>query len=266
MPIAQVGSSQVSFQRSGSGEPLLMIMGMSGTARHWGDPFCEALGDFELIAFDHRGVGDSTPLNGPITVAEMASDAAGLLEALEIESAHVLGVSMGGMIAQELALAHPAKIRTLTLGCTYCGGEGSALASPEVIQRLAEAAMSGDRERALQAGWEINMSAAMAGDAAAKERFLEVGRANAVAVAVVMEQMQACAAHDTNTRLEGLQAPTLVIHGTDDQLLPVQNGRLIASLVPGAELEILEGVGHMFWWECPERAAALIGAHAGVPV
>ena len=105
MPIAQVGASEISYERIGAGEPLLLIMGMSGTARHWGEPFLDALRkDFDVIVFDHRGVGDSTPLDGGITIPEMADDAAGLLEALGIESAHVAGISMGGMIAQELAL------------------------------------------------------------------------------------------------------------------------------------------------------------------
>src|SRR5690349_12678832 len=104
MAIARVGDVELSYERAGTGEPLLLIMGMSGTARHWGDPFLDALRkDFDVIAFDHRGVGESTQLEGAITIADMAEEAAGLLGALGIESAHVVGVSMGGMIAQELA-------------------------------------------------------------------------------------------------------------------------------------------------------------------
>jgi len=79
---------------------------------------------------------------------------------------------------------------------------------------------------------------------------------------VVMSQMQACMAHNTNARLEQLPTPTLVIHGTADRLLPVANGRLIASRIPGARLELLEGIGHMFWWEQPERSAELVRSHA----
>ena len=171
---------------------------------------------------------------------------------------------MGGMIAQELALAHPDLVRTLTLGCTYCGGAGSSLGSPEVLQRLTEAMMSGDRERALRAGWEANVSPAYAADEAAWSYFLELAGRRAVAVPVVFAQMQACMAHDTHDRLPGLAAPTLVIHGTEDQMLPVANGRLIAELVPGSELEILDGVGHLFFWEQAERSAALIAAHTAV--
>src|SRR5258708_22998082 len=98
-----VGDIQLDCERSGSGPPLLAIMGMSGTALHWGEPFLEELRrDFEVIAYDHRGVGASTALDGGVTIAEMAEDAAGLLAALELDSADVLGISMGGMVAQEL--------------------------------------------------------------------------------------------------------------------------------------------------------------------
>jgi 3-oxoadipate enol-lactonase len=259
MPTISVGEVELDYQRSGSGPPLLAIMGMSGTYLHWGEPFLAQLREsFEVIAYDHRGVGASSRLAGEITTAQMAEDAQGLLEALEIDSAHVLGISMGGMIAQELALAHPGSIRTLTLGCTYCGGEGSALSAPEVLQRLFESMSSGDRERAIRTGWETNVSAAKAADQDAYAAFRGIARERAVAVPVVMAQAQAIFGHDTSARLPSLTVPTLVIHGTEDQMLPVQNGRLIASLIPGAQLEILEGVGHLFFWERPERSAELI--------
>jgi len=266
MGLARVGDIELSYQRSGSGPPLLLIMGMSGTALHWGEPFLEPLRrDFEVIVYDHRGVGSSSRLEGPLTIRQMADDAAGLLAALAIDSAHVMGISMGGMIAQELVLHDAERVRTLTLGCTYCGGEGSAVATPEAMQRLTEAMMSGDRMRALRAGWEINIGAGMVDDADAYARFLAIAEQYAVAVPVVMAQLQACTAHDTSARLPELDVPTLVIHGTADQLLPVQNGRMIASLIPGAELEIMDGVGHLFFWERPERSAELARAHAGVP-
>jgi 3-oxoadipate enol-lactonase len=260
-----VGDIELDYERSGAGPPLLLIMGMSGTSLHWGEPFLSLLrSDFDVIAYDHRGVGASTPLDGPVTIRQMADDAAGLLGALEVDSAHVLGISMGGMVAQELALGHAERVRTLTLGCTYCGGEGSALASEIVMRKLAAAMASGDRERALRAGWEMNVSSAMAADDRAYARFREIGMQRAVAVPVIMEQLQACAAHDANARLAQLAMPTLVVHGTEDQLLPVQNGRLIASRIPAARLEIFDDVGHLFFWERPERSAELVREHAAV--
>ena len=267
MTLVSVGDHQLDYERSGAGPPLLLIMGMSGTALHWGEPFLSQLrGDFELIVYDHRGVGSSSRLDGPVTIAQMADDAAGLLTALEIESAHVLGISMGGMVAQELALAHPEMVRTLTLGCTYCGGEGSSLTEPEVLQGLAEAMLSGDRVRAVRAAFEANVSPAGAEGEELFERLLAVTEERAVAVEVVMAHMQACAAHDTSSRLGELTTPTLVVHGTEDRMLPVANGRLIASHIAGSRLEILDGVGHLFFWEQPERAADLLRAHAALAV
>ncbi|MFI4991790.1 MAG: alpha/beta fold hydrolase [Solirubrobacterales bacterium] len=269
MTVVSVGEIELDYERSSNagGPPLLLIMGMSGTALHWGEPFLGLLrADFDVIAYDHRGVGASTPLDGPVTIRRMADDAAGLLAALGLDSAHVMGISMGGMIAQELALGHRDTVRTLTLGCTYCGGEGSALAPETVMVKLGKAMASGDRELALRAGWEINVSAAMAADDEAYATFREIGNRRAVAVEVIMQQLQACAAHNTYERLPELaELPTLVIHGTDDELLPVQNGKLIASRIPGSQLEIFDGVGHLFFWERPERSAELVRAHAAVP-
>ena len=267
MTLIDAGEVQLDYERSGDGEPLLLIMGMSGTALHWGEPFLDGLrGDFDTIAYDHRGVGASTPLEGPVTIRQMADDAAALLRALGLDSAHVIGISMGGMIAQELALNHRELVRTLTLGCTYCGGPGSALAPESTIQKLQAGIASGDRETAIRAGWEINVSPAMAADDDAYARFREIGMTRAVAVPVIMQQLQACAAHDTYERLPQLaELPTLVVHGTVDALLPVQNGELIHSRVPGSQLEIFDGVGHLFFWERPERSAELVREHAAVP-
>jgi pimeloyl-ACP methyl ester carboxylesterase len=267
MTLIGAGDVQLDYERSGDGEPLLLIMGMSGTALHWGEPFLSELRrEFDAIAYDHRGVGASSPLGGSVTIRQMADDAAALLRALELDSAHVLGISMGGMIAQELALNHRELVRTLTLGCTYCGGPGSALAPPSTVQKLQAGIASGDRETAIRAGWEINVSPAMAADDDAYARFRQIGMTRAVSVPVIMAQLQACAAHDTHERLPELsELPTLVVHGTVDELLPVQNGRLIHSRIDGSRLEIFDGVGHLFFWERPERSAELVREHAAVP-
>jgi 3-oxoadipate enol-lactonase len=266
MPLTRVGEIELSYERAGSGPPLLMIMGMSGTFDHWNAEFLADLRqDFETIVYDHRGVGTSTRLEGPVTIAQLAQDAAGLLAALQLDSAHVLGISMGGMVAQELALAHPERIRTLALGCTYCGGEGSALTSEDVMRKLAEGMSSGDRERAIRSAWEVNVSPELAAnDDYAYARFLEIGRRRAVPLEVILEQMRAITSHDTSVRLHEIKLPTLVVHGTLDEMLPVQNGRMIAGLIPDSRLEIMEGIGHMFFWELPERSAELVREHAAV--
>lgn len=263
MPLAKAGQIELSYDRAGDGPPLLLIMGMSGTKHHWGPRVLDELRrDFETIVYDHRDAGDSTRTGAPFTIAELAQDAAALLAALEIDSAHVMGISMGGMVAQELALAHPGRVRALTLGCTYCGGPGSSLASEQTIGRLAAAMSSGDRKLAIRTAWEVNVSPAFAADEAEWERFFATGMKYGLPVAVIVEQMKAIAGHDTSARLGELRAPTLVVHGTADQLIPAQNGRLIAGLAPDARLEILDGVGHMFFLEQAERTAELVREHA----
>jgi 3-oxoadipate enol-lactonase len=263
--LVKVGEIELDYERGGSGPPLLLIMGLSGTALHWGEPFLEALRqDFDVIAYDHRGVGASSRLTGPITIDELAKDAAGLLAGLKIDSAHVLGISMGGMIAQELVLAHPERIRSLTLGCTSHGGNGSLRPGPEVTRTLAAGMMSGERERAIRASWEVNVSARFAADSQAWARFLQIGLRRAVAVQVIMEQMRAILGHDTAARLNQITLPTLVVHGTLDQMIPERNGEMIAELIPGARLEIRDGVGHLFFWEEPEHSAELVRSHARV--
>jgi 3-oxoadipate enol-lactonase len=263
MPSIGVGEVELHYERTGGGEPLLLIQGMSGTHVAWGEPFRGPLEEsFDVIAFDNRGIGLSAPIDGPFTIAEMAADTAGLLEALEIESVHVVGISMGGMIAQELALAYPERLRSLTLGCTYCGGPGSGLMPEENARKLMGGLASGDREQAIRAGYEVNLSPTFRSDESCYAAFHEMATRVPAAKQTIELQVQAIFGHNTSGRLDGISAPTLIVHGTDDGVLPFPNGELIASLMPGARFEPLEDVGHMFWWERPERSAALISEHA----
>lgn len=242
---------------------MLLIPGMSATRLSWGRPFLSLLEQsFECIVVDNRGIGLSGRISEPFTTAELAVDAAGLLDALGIESAHVFGFSMGGMVAQELALAHPERLRSLTLGCTYCGGPESQTMLPANAQRLAEALSSGDRERVYRTMWELNLSPDFRADESRYPAFLEMASGLPAPLPTIMLQVQAIMAHDTSTRLPGLEMPTLVVHGTEDQVLGVANGRQVASLLPQARLEIFEDVGHLFWWEQPQRSAELIREYA----
>lgn len=248
--------------RRGSGEPLLLIQGMSGHSLHWGPDFIGALEpDFDTIAVDHRGTGLSPRAEGPFTIADLADDAVATLDELGLDAVHLLGISMGGMVAQELVLRHPGRVRTLVLGCTYAGGPEGRLTDPQVWATLAHAMRSGDRERAFRASWEANVSAEFAAREERFAAFREIAARRPVAVGVIMLQLQAIAQHDTSARLGEIAAPTLVVHGTADRMLDVANGEAIARAIPGARLEALDGVGHMFWLEQPERSAALVREH-----
>jgi pimeloyl-ACP methyl ester carboxylesterase len=265
MPSIDAGGTELHYARTGSGEPMLLIQGMSATHLTWGSPFTSALErHFDCTVFDNRGMGRSGRAEMPFTIVDLANDTLALLDALEIERAHVVGISMGGMIAQELALAHPERVRTLTLGATYCGGPEGSLMAPEDVQQLGEAFASGDPEQVRRAMWEINLSPTFREDDGRYAAFLEMAEALPAPAAVVMQQMRACAAHDTSARLGQLEPPTMVIHGTADRLLRASNGLQIAALL-SIEPTLLEDAGHMFWWEQPERSAELIRDHALAP-
>ena len=200
----------------------------------------------------------------PFTTADLAADTVALLDALDIERAHVVGISMGGMIAQELALAHPERIRSLTLGATYCGGPEGTLMAEADLRMLGTAMASGNREQVLRAMWEINLSPGFRAEESRYTAFQEMAVALQAPKEVIVQQMRACAAHDTSTRLAAIEVPTQVIHGTADRLLGVDNGIQIAALL-SVEPQLLENTGHMFWWEQPERSAALVREHALTP-
>jgi pimeloyl-ACP methyl ester carboxylesterase len=261
MPIARTPHVELFYERRGAGAPLLLIMGMSGTHLLWGGAFLEALtagGAVETIAYDHRGVGASTRLNGALSTAGLAEDALALLDALALQSVHVMGISMGGMIAQELALRAPERVRSLTLGCTSCGGPGSSLADDDVGAQLARGLQSGDRELAIRSTWEVNVSPALAADERAYAAFRALVLERPVSFRVILAQLRAVHEHDTSARIGALQMPAQIIHGAADRMIPVPNASLLAQRVPGARLVVLDDVGHLFWWERPERSAELV--------
>lgn len=245
----------------GSGEPLLLIQGMSGHGGMWGEAFVNDLArDFEVATYDHRGIGASSRTEASFSIGDLADDAAALLDALGWESAHVLGISMGGMIAQELCLRAPDRVRSVVLGCTTAGGPG-AFGGPGP-GRILEAMGTRDAEVVTRVAFEVNVSADFAQRPGELERFAQTSLARRVPVPVVQLQSMACVAHDTSDRLGSLTVPTVVVHGDEDQMIVPAEGERLASLVPGAELEMWPGVGHLFWWERPVESAELLRRHA----
>ncbi len=260
MPVA---GSELHVERRGDGAALLLIQGMGANSTHWGEPFLRELErDFDVIAYDHRGTGLSGPGEGDVTTAALAADALALLDALELQRAHVLGFSMGGMVAQELALSAPQRVRSLVLAGTSPGGTQSKPTSDDIVRTLTFAALSRDHERMLRTGFSFIVSEPYAAVAENYARFAAVARENPASIQILLAQQSATVEHDAYGRLRSLKVPTLVIHGTEDQMLSAINGDLIASIVPGARFEALDGVGHLIYWEQPERTAQLVREHA----
>jgi pimeloyl-ACP methyl ester carboxylesterase len=168
---------------------------------------------------------------------------------------------MGGMVAQELVLAHPERVRTLMLGCSFPGGSEAKMTDQEIVGMIAEAVLSGDGERAAQVGYEVMIAPEYAADPANYETYAKVAAQYPAPIPTLMGQLSAILAHDTSERLSEIAVPTLVVHGTADRLLESVNGELLARLIPDARLELIDGAGHMFFWEQPERAARLVREH-----
>lgn len=254
----------LSYVRRGAGEPLLLIMGMAGHHQMWREDFLRLLEPhFDVVAYDHRGIGESDRADGPFSVADLANDAAELIGTLGWSSAHVFGISLGGMVAQELVLRHPDLVRTLTLGCTWAGGDTGIM--PETSRRIVESIATRDPDIAISTGYEANLSPLYRADPAHLDEYRAISLAVRVPVPVVLLQWQAALALDTTGRLPSVRVPTLVVHGCLDAGIPVENGRIIAGLIPNARLEPVEDAGHLFWWEDPDRTAALLLEHSKAP-
>jgi len=215
--------------------------------------------DYDLVVYNHRGIGTSSRAEEGFSIADLADDAAGVIEAVGWSDAHVFGISLGGMIGQELVLRHPERVRTVTLGCTWAGGSDGVIGA--VSGELVAAIGARDVERVLRSGFEANLSARYRADPAAFEVYRERVLAERVPAPVVAMQFQAAMALDTAARLPGVRTPTLVLHGTADEGIPWVNGQRIAALVPGARLELFDGAGHLFWWEEQELTVAVLRAH-----
>lgn len=259
MPSATVNGHELYFTRFGEGPPLLMIQGLGGHSAHWDEPFPAALAErVEVIAFDHIGTGRSGPLQGELSIPGMARDAAGVLAELGVERAHVLGLSMGGMIAEALALEQPEVIERLVLMSTSPSAPRGVQTPPETIEALMGAWTSGDPERAIRVGLEINVSPAYAANPGVLEAWRRAAADHPVGLPVLGAQLEAIRGHDPLDDLAGLAVPTLVVHGTEDRFLPAGNADLLAKAIPGARLELIEGAGHLAFLEQPEPVARLV--------
>ena len=242
---------KLAWERQGSGAPLLLIHGL-GYARWGWEPVLPGLAErFDVIMFDNRGIGESDAPPGPYTVVEMAADAVQVLDEAGVERAHVVGTSLGGMIAQELALSYPERVDRLVLAGTTPGGP-RAYPMPQVtVDLIAESATLEPAvalrrfvENALASGTVERRPEIV-------ERILEHRLATAQDPAAWGAQAAAAVAFDAYDRLGGLIAPTLVQSGTEDVVIDPRNSFLLGDLLPNAEAAHFPGCGHLFFWEKP---------------
>ncbi|HWT24885.1 MAG TPA: alpha/beta fold hydrolase [Solirubrobacteraceae bacterium] len=256
MPRCAVNGARLHYERHGRGEPVLLVTGFAISGAVF-EPVLGAYTDrFECILYDHRGTGRSGGPARPTSIPQLAADAAGLLAALGVESAHVHGVSMGGMVAQELALRFPHRVRGLVLGATTPGGPRAARPAAGELAALLAAAVDGRRGEWL-AGALFSEAFRHEHPQRVRELLAYFGR-HPPSRAAVLAQWWATVYHDTTSRLGQIRAPTLVVHGDADTLTPVANARMLAARIPGAELALVPGAGHAYALEQPEVTHRLV--------
>ena len=240
---------RIAWESRGDGPPLLLIHGL-GYARWGWEPVADRLAErFRVLLFDNRGIGESEVPPGPYTAAAMAEDALQVLDEAGVERAHVVGTSLGGMVAQELALAHPARVDRLVLACTTPGGAGAFPLPQRTLALIAEAP-----SLAPEVALRRFVENALADDSpeVLVDRIYAHRLASPPDPAGWQAQAAAGASFDALDRIGDIGAPTLILHGTDDGVVDSRNAALLAERIPDARVRLFEGRGHLFFWEDPD--------------
>jgi 3-oxoadipate enol-lactonase len=250
MSFVENQGAKIYWDEQGSGEPMLLIMGLGYPSYMWHRSRPALAQCYRTIALDNRGVGQSDAPAGVYSIALMSSDAAAVMDAAGVESAHVFGVSMGGMIAQEFALQYPKRVRSLILGCTTPGGPHAIQAESAVRQILMRQGMT--PEEAKEAFIPFIYDAAtprerIDEDMAIRMKWYPTPQGYA-------GQLQAILSWEAHSRIAQITAPTLVIHGETDRLIPPANALLIIERIPGAKLVSIPHAGHIFETDQPGAA------------
>jgi pimeloyl-ACP methyl ester carboxylesterase len=252
---AEASGVRIAWERRGAGEPLLLIHGL-GYARWGWEPVVDGLAQSnEVVLFDNRGIGESDAPAGPYSVRLMAEDAVAVLDAAGLDRAHVLGTSLGGMVALQVALDWPERVDRLVLACTTPGGSNAAPMPMRTVQLMQEAPTL-PLDVALRRFVENALGPDH--DATLVERIMEHRRATAQPPAAWAAQAAAGAMFDAWDRVGEIRAPTLVLTGDEDAVVDPRNSQVLAERIPDARLEVFPGTGHLFFWDEPERFVRLV--------
>jgi 3-oxoadipate enol-lactonase len=252
MPVDHVNGVELYWEHRGSGPRLLFCNG-SGTTLQAVGPLLDLIAArFDLLAWDYRGLGRSGPVTGPYAMADLAADAAGLLQIVGWDMCRVLGVSFGGMVAQEFAVTHPERVERLALACTSAGGHGGSSYPLHKLQELPPRERAAAQLKLADSRWDERWLEAHPADRALAEALaaLDRNQQDPAAAAARGAQLEARAGHDVWDRLGAITCPALVGYGNYDMIAPAQNSTAIASRIRGAELRGYEG-GHLFLFQDP---------------
>jgi pimeloyl-ACP methyl ester carboxylesterase len=248
----------VRFETSGEGPAVLLIMGLGLPGAAWWRTVPVLARACRVLTFDNRGSGRSQDPTGPLTIAAMAADAVAVLDAADIAHAHIYGISMGGMIAQELALRYPDRVGGLVLGATSPGGAAATPPDAATVAFLARRAALGDEEgRWASVPYVYSARTRRVGGQRIGEDFAR-RREYPFSLGGYMAQLAAAAAHDAFSRLSEIRAPTLVVHGAEDRMVPPKNGRTLAAAIPDAELLLVNDAAHLYTTDEPAADEAVL--------
>jgi 3-oxoadipate enol-lactonase len=248
---------RIAWESQGEGPPVLLVHGLGYTREGWGPLRALLARRYRVLSYDNRGIGESEIPPGPYTVDELAGDAVQVLDEAGVERAHVLGASLGGFAAQVVAAGWPARVDRLVLACTSPGGPG-AYPLPEGTLRLMAEAPSLPPEVALRR--LVENALAPGASQALVDEVVAYRQAHPPDPAGWAAQAAAGAAWDGRGPI---RAPTLVVTGSADQVVDPRNSELLAGQISGARLEVVEGTGHLLFWERPDAFAALVEEFLG---
>lgn len=261
MAQAQVNGITIEYDERGSGPALVLIYGYGGSRHQWRREFLDDLArDFRLITFDNRGTGGSTKPSEPWAMTDFAADTVGLLDHLGLETTFLLGLSMGGMIAQETVLQAPRRIEKLILSDTHCGAKTAVASPPWVAEAFAIDPELTPEQQAAKSRPCVYSERFMREEEAWLDAEFQRVLPHRSPLQTFVHHAAAVQGWDAFDRLAKIQQPTLVIHGGEDVLVLPENGKVLADQIPNATLAIVEGSGHIPQSEQPEYTAGLIRA------
>ncbi|MHA1580203.1 MAG: alpha/beta fold hydrolase [Candidatus Freyarchaeota archaeon] len=245
LPKIRIGDIKMYYEIHGKGFPLVMIMGLSANKDWWPPYVLEQFSKhFKVLVFDNRGAGRTDAPKIDYTIRMFADDTLGLMDALQIEEAHVLGVSMGGMIAQEFVLNYTDRVKKLVLCCTTPGGPNAVPTPPEVIQQMTSMEGLTDEQIARRIIPLLYPEEFIKNNPDVVERTVNHILIAPISQDAYMRQLGAIMRFDAYDRLPQIRRPTLVMAGKEDVLLPYRNSEILAERIPGAKLVLYDGVGH----------------------
>ena len=245
MPTTQVGTHTVYYDEAGAGHPVLLLSGLGASRLGWWKQVEPLSKSYRVIAMDNCDAGDSSLATGPYTIADLADHAAGVIRNLKLGPTHVVGISMGGFIAQELALRHPALVARLVLVSTSAGGASHVRAAPEIAGLLRRVEGEDLSARARRIASMTTGPAWQRDHPEDLDRIVRNGTAKPMSPEAYQRQLSAAQSHATADRLAQISLPTLIIHGDFDPLIPYGNGQFLAAHIEGAKLSTYVGVGHL---------------------